>query len=107
VVEVQPQLGAEHAREVHGVLQALLPRRRVGVAAVEQHRAHLATGLVQVAARELHRGGAHVVLGEDGRGRHRLARGGGDERHVQVAGLLHAPVDAGGDEALGCSHAHG
>ena len=79
----------------------------VGVAAVEHDRRRPTAGGVEVGPGGDDRGGRHLVGGEHGRGGDRLAGGGGDEREVAVAALLHAAGDAGGDEALGRGDAHG
>ena len=82
-----------------------LPRRRVGVPGVDDHR--VGPAVVQVLPGDLDRCGTHEVGGEHaGRG-DRLTIGGRDEREVGLAGWLDARREPGGLEAGDADDAHG
>ena len=84
----QPSSAATAAHIAFGVVHAGCAGGGVGAAAVEHHRRRPPAGEREVRVRGHHRGGGHLVLGEHGGRRDRLAAGGGHEAQVGVAGRL-------------------
>ena len=101
-----PSASAAAAPIASASAQARRAGAGIGVARIDDDRRRPAAVGGEPLATELDRRRGELVLGEDGRARHRLAVVGREQRHVEAA-PLDPGVAAGGDEAFGGGDAHG